>query len=240
MKGRWHLKIINTRFWILKLWFESSDRKTRSLARRLVWGDVSHIAPPGLFKPLSTSHTLPWPSVALTCGAITTHIGAFHRAASERCFRGKRPPAVTFFFFFFYLIFEAQFGLKSINSQLWNTKKPPKTTKKWGQQSTQETKEAPITAREERVQPQRRLCATEKVNKIMGFFFLEKNTGTHIVRYVLSHILIQLHLHTLFFSACVTALPLNRREGLQLMVRNYCIASHYICCTSDFAAQTWV
>lgn len=73
---------------------------------------LAHVPSPFL-TTLHLPHS-PLAGVALTCRVITTHICAFHRAASERCFRGKRPPAVTFLHF----IFEAQFGLKSLDSQL--------------------------------------------------------------------------------------------------------------------------
>lgn len=99
----------------------------------------------------------------------------------------------------------------------------------------QETKEAPITGREERVLPRQRLCVTEKVNKIV-LFSCERRWNSHCEICAEPHINTAALAH-IILSACIVV-PWGIGGGLQLMVHNYCIAFHFICCTSDFAAQT--
>lgn len=74
-------------------------------------------------------------------------------------------------------------------------KKKLRPTKYAGDQTSPDNRQrrkSPVTAMT--------LCNRKEEKRwIRLCFFSAKNTGTHIVRYVLSHILIQLHLHTLFF-----------------------------------------
>lgn len=71
----------------------------------------------------------------------------------------------------------------------------------------QETKEAPITDREERVQPQQRLCVIEKVKKIV-LFSCKKHWNSHCEICAEPHINTAAFAH-IIWSACITVLPLD-------------------------------